>query len=144
MKYAGHQLVDVENQNGIQSTKDMHDKVLNFSKKYFTETDYNPRSEKLEKEGREELFNILYGIKLENISYAINGKISNTFQKGGKNHKDSFEDLMDIGDFIENEKNIYNLYILYSTLQKQNGYNGIRLFIHGGGVGGGGIKEEIE
>ena len=60
------------------------------------------------------------------------GKIENSFKKGGANYKDEIGEINGGKDYEKNERNIYDLYIPYSTEFTKNKHNGIILFIHGG------------
>ena len=74
----------------------------------------------------------MYGQNISNIEYAKNGKIENSFKKGGANYKDEIGEINGGKDYEKNERNIYDLYIPYSTEFTKNKHNGIILFIHGG------------
>ena len=74
----------------------------------------------------------MFGEKIDNISYAEDGKIKNSFGKGGNNFNEEIGDINNHQDYIPNERNVYDLYIPYSATQKKNKYNRIILFIHGG------------
>ena len=88
MRYANHSLLYYETPHGIEAYRDFHEKILKFAELYFKSPDYD--MEKLEKQvadaGRYESWNILYGIKLENLSYATNGTIINTYGINGENY----------------------------------------------------------
>ena len=99
--------------------------------------------EKWDKAGYIESWNDLYGIKMSNISYIKKDLIENTFKKGGVNFKEEIGDLNNGKDYKKNERNIYDLYIPYSTLYKKDKYNGIILMIHGGSWVSG-SKEDID
>ena len=86
----------------------------------------------LVKAGYIESWNELYGQNISNIEYAKNGKIENSFKKGGANYKDEIGEINGGKDYEKNERNIYDLYIPYSTEFTKNKHNGIILFIHGG------------
>ena len=83
--------------------------------------------------GYEESWNDLYGNKTINIPYFNNNKIINTFKKNDINYNETIGDLNNGKDYDKNERNYYDLYIPYSSTQKKDKYNGIILFIHGGG-----------
>ena len=83
--------------------------------------------------GYEESWNDLYGNKTINIPYFNNNKIINTFKKNDINYNETIGDLNNGKDYDKNERNYYDLYIPYSSTQKKDEYNGIILFIHGGG-----------
>lgn len=86
----------------------------------------------LDKAGYIESWNELYGQNISNIEYAKNGKIENSFKKGGANYKDEIGEINGGKDYEKNERNIYDLYIPFSTEFTKNKHNGIILFIHGG------------
>ncbi len=88
--------------------------------------------EKLKKAGYIEPWNDLYGIKMSNLTYDNNSFIMNSFKKGGINYRDEIGDLNSGKDYPKNERNIYDLYIPYSALNKKDIANGVFLFIHGG------------
>jgi len=75
----------------------------------------------------------VFGNKTSNISYAKNGKISNTFKTGGKNYKEDIGNVNDGQDYEENNRTNYDLYIPYGVLKEKDKYHGVFLFIHGGG-----------
>ena len=75
----------------------------------------------------------LYGDKITNIPYFKNGMIINSFKKDGDNYNDEIGNVNNGRDYQKNERNYYDLYIPYSALKKKDKYNGIILFIHGGG-----------
>jgi hypothetical protein len=89
MRYANHFLISYDTENGKQAMKDMNTMILKYAKTYFKSENYD--EEKMQKtfeaEGRIEPWNILYGIKLDNISYAENGKIINTYKSDGSNYQ---------------------------------------------------------
>lgn len=99
--------------------------------------------EKLKKAGYIEPWNDLYGIKMSNLTYDNNSFIMNSFKKGGINYRDEIGDLNRGKDYPKNERNIYDLYIPYSALNKKDIANGVFLFIHGGSWVAG-TKEDIE
>ena len=79
-----------------------------------------------------------YNEKRSNISYAnINNIIINTFKKGGKNFIEEIGNINEGFDYEKNELNIYDLYIPYSATKRKDKYNKIILFIHGGSWIGG-------
>ena len=75
----------------------------------------------------------LYGDKITNIPYFKNGMIINSFKKDGDNYNDEIGNVNNGRDYQKNERNYYDLYIPYLALKKKDKYNGIMLFIHGGG-----------
>ena len=88
----------------------------------------NPAKEETE---NIELYNF-FGIKYPNLTYDDNGKIINTFKKGGDNYNESMGEINDGKDYEKNERNIYDLYIPQYALDRKNEVNGIILWIHGG------------
>ena len=87
-----------------------------------------------EKIGYKESWNDLYGNRTINIPYFKNDKINNTFKKGGANYNnETIGEINNGKDYTKNERNYYDLYIPYSSTKKKDKYNGIILFIHGGG-----------
>ena len=94
--------------------------------------------EKESEQKTEELINWkLYGTILYNLSYSQNGKIINSFKETGPNYNKSMGIINEGRDYDENERNIYDLYIPYYATKRNNEYNGIILFIHGGSWIGG-------
>jgi hypothetical protein len=79
--------MDYKTQNSIDALRDMHIKILSFAKLYLTSENYEDemRNKKMDAGGYNEPWNILYGYKYENISYAKNGIIENTFGINGTN-----------------------------------------------------------
>ena len=96
-----------------------------------------------EKAGYIEPWNDLYGIRKANLSYIKEDKIVNSFREGGDNYNESIGEINGGKDYPKNERNVYTLYIPYSSLYKKDEYNGIFLYIHGGSWTGGN-KEDIE
>ena len=85
----------------------------------------------------------LYGNKTINISYAENNLISNSYKINGINYKEEIGNLNNGNDYQKNERNVYNLYIPYSSLKRKKRHNGIILMIHGGSWIEG-KKEDVE
>ena len=85
----------------------------------------------------------LYGNLTKNISYSENDKIYNSFKLNEINYKEEIGNVNNGKDYTKNERNIYDLYIPYSSLSKKDDYNGIMLFIHGGAWINN-YKEEVE
>jgi len=96
-----------------------------------------------EKAGYLEPWYDLYGNKTINISYAENNLISNSYKINGINYKEEIGNLNNGNDYQKNERNVYNLYIPYSSLKRKNRHNGIILMIHGGSWIEG-KKEDVE
>ena len=88
---------------------------------------------KFEKVGLFENWHDLYGEKITNIAYFKDNKIINTFKKNGKNYKEEIGEINNGKDYEKNERNYYDLFLPYSSLKRKNKFNGIMLFIHGGG-----------
>ena len=86
-----------------------------------------------EKAGYVDKWHDLYGIKIQNIPYDTNNLIINTFKKDCINYKEEIGDVNNGKDYLKNERNVYDLYVPYSSLKRKDKYNGIILFIHGGG-----------
>ena len=103
----------------------------------------NNLKEILKKAGYDEPWNDLYGNKIINIPYFKDNKIINTFKKNGKNYKEEIGDINNGNDYEKNVRNYYNLFIPYSSTKQKDKYNQIMLFIHGGAWIGG-EKENIE
>ena len=99
--------------------------------------------EKRIKAGFEEPWHQLYGDKITNISYPKNNIIINSFKENGENYNKIIGNVNNGKDYLKNERNIYNLFIPYSSLKNKDNYNGIILFIHGGAWAFG-EKENIE
>ena len=87
----------------------------------------------LGKAGFLEEWHNLYGDKITNIPYFKNGMIINSFKKDGDNYNDEIGNVNNGRDYQKNERNYYDLYIPYLALKRKDKYNGIMLFIHGGG-----------
>lgn len=73
-----------------------------------------------------------FGEFSKNISYSKKGIIENTFKIGGSNYNPEIGDINNGKNYIENERNKYDLYIPHSAKLNKNNYNGIILFVHGG------------
>jgi len=95
------------------------------------------------KAGFEEPWHQLYGDKITNISYPKNNIIINSFKENGENYNKIIGNVNNGKDYLKNERNVYNLFIPYSSLKNKDNYNGIILFIHGGAWAFG-EKENIE
>ena len=85
-----------------------------------------------DKAGFIESWNELFGESKSNVSYAKNDKIENSFKVGGANYKTDIGEINNGKDYEKNERNIYDLYIPYSTEFTKDKHNGVILFIHGG------------
>ena len=133
MRYGDHFLMSYDTENGKKAMKDMNTMILKYAKTYFTSENYEEETmEKFfENAGRREPWNILYGIKLENISYAENNIIINTFKNGSDNYNDEIGIINNGTDYDATALNNYNLYIPMSAINKTNETTGIFLFIHG-------------
>ena len=90
-------------------------------------------NKKKEKVGQFENWHDLYGEKITNIAYFKDNKIINTFKKNGDNYKEEIGEINNGKDYEKNERNYYDLFLPYSSLKRKNKFNGIMLFIHGGG-----------
>jgi len=74
-----------------------------------------------------------FGKKYENLTYYDdNGKIENSFKKGGENYDEEIGEINEGNNYPANERNNYDLYIPDSALKKVNESNGLILWIHGG------------
>ena len=142
MRYANHSLINYDTENGLNAMQDIHNLILSYSKTYFKDENYDARQREINyaNGGREEDWYILYGEKLENISYANNGKINNTFGEKGINYIKEIGNVNEGKDYEENQYNLYNLYIPKIALNKKDKYNGVFLFLHGGGR----FKEDMD
>ena len=72
-----------------------------------------------------------YGIKYENLNYAVNNKIENSFKKNGENYIEDIGDLNNGEDYPANERNNFDLYIPDSAQQNPNKTNMLMLWLHG-------------
>ena len=108
--------------------------VIKYNSKEENEQDKITEQIFIKSENREPWYDI-YGNKTDNIKYAINKKIENSFKINGDNYDESIGNINNGHDYDENERNIYSLYIPYEAKlrNKQNKHIGIILFIHGGG-----------
>lgn len=96
----------------------------------------------IKKGGFIENWHELYGQKILNLPYFTNDIIINSFKKGGINFNEEIGNINNGNDYQKNELNYYDIYIPYSSLKRKNKYNGIILFIHGGGWEKG-IKDDM-
>ena len=87
----------------------------------------------LEINGFKEEWYDIFGNRTINISYAENNVIPNSFHKNGANYIEELGDINNGKDWIKHDVNVYDLYIPFSSLSRKNKYNGIILFVHGGG-----------
>ena len=97
----------------------------------------------LEINGFKEKWYDIFGNRTINISYAENNIIPNTYKKGGPNYIPDIEEPNGGKDYTKYDTNVYDLYIPYSSLYRKDKYNGIMLFVHGGGFENN-TKEETE
>ena len=86
--------------------------------------------------------NTNYSIKYANLSYT-DQKIINSFKKTGSNYNETMGEINSGEDYNKTDRNIYDLYIPYTSPEKKNDYNYLILLIHGGGWKDG-SKEEME
>ena len=84
-----------------------------------------------------------FGKRLINLSYAEDNIIINSFVKNGNNFIEELGEMNNGQNYSKNERNVYDLYIPSSAIEKKDKYNRIILFIHGGAWIGG-EKEEME
>ena len=87
----------------------------------------------LEINGFKEEWYDIFGNRTINISYVENNVIPNSFHKNGANYIEELGDINNGKDWIKHDVNVYDLYIPFSSLSRKNKYNGIILFVHGGG-----------
>ena len=120
MQYANHSLINYDTENGINAMQDIHNMILKYSKTYFKDENYDARQQEINfaNGGHEEEWYILYGEKKENISYAKNGKIENTYKEKGNNYIEEIGNVNEGNDYEANQYNIYNLYIPKAVLNK--------------------------
>ena len=97
----------------------------------------------IKKGGYIENWHELYGQKILNLSYYTDNIIMNSFKKGSINFKEEIGNINNGNDYQKSELNYYDIYIPYSSLKRKNKFNGIILFIHGGGWEKG-VKEDME
>ena len=91
-------------------------------------------SKHFKRAGYSEEWHDLYGDKILNIPYFNDdNKIINTFKKGEINYRNDIGEINEGKDYNKNNRNYYDLFIPYSAIKRKNKYNGIFLFIHGGG-----------
>ena len=84
--------------------------------------------------GYSEEWHDLYGDKILNIPYFNeNNQIINSFKKGGINYKYEIGEINEGKNYDKNNRNYYDLFIPYTITKRKNTFNGIFLFIHGGG-----------
>ena len=77
----------------------------------------------------------------KNLTYDVNGIIENSFKKGGDNYNEDIGNINNGLDYEKNERNIYDLYIPKNAENRKNEVNGIVLWIHGGSWIGGDLKQ---
>ena len=101
--------------------------IINHNKKNSNEKNQQPEQDFLQ--------------KIENLTYDVNGKIENSFKKGGDNYNEDIGNINNGLDYEKNERNIYDLYIPKNATNRKNEINGIVLWIHGGSWIGGDLKQ---
>ena len=69
----------------------------------------NKKNEKEKEKEKEEEKEYIWG-KNENLTYDVNGKIENSFKKGGDNYNEDIGNLNNGLDYEKNDRNIYDLY----------------------------------
>ena len=79
----------------------------------------------------------------KNLTYDVNGMIENSFKKGGDNYNEDIGNINNGLDYEKNERNIYDLYIPKNAENRKNEVNGIVLWIHGGSWIGGDLKQVV-
>ena len=77
----------------------------------------------------------------KNLTYDVNGMIENSFKKGGDNYNEDIGNINNGLDYEKNDRNIYDLYIPKNAENRKNGINGIVLWIHGGSWISGDLKQ---
>ena len=133
MRYARHYLINYDTENGINAMRDMHQMIMKYAETYFTSENYEEeqREKRMAAGGYREPWNVLFGIKLENVSYATNGTIKNSFRLGGDNYNAEIGEMNNGKDYDENQWNKYTLYIPTTALKNNKGYNAIIIYLHG-------------
>ena len=142
MKYANHSLINYDTENEIKAMREIHTKILKYSNLYFKDENYDIENMNkfLDNGGRIESWHFLYGYKLENLSYVKNGIINNTYKLGGINYNEEIGNVYNRKDYAGNENNKYDLFIPIKAINKKNDYNGLIIFLHGGGR----FKEDMQ
>jgi len=69
----------------------------------------------------------------ENLNYAVNKKIINTFKDGAEHYNSILGNINNGSDYNESDKNNFDICIPSSIIKRKNKYNRIILHIHGGG-----------
>ena len=73
-----------------------------------------------------------FGKILYNLSYVEDNIIINSFVKNGNNYIEELGEINNGQNYSQNDRNVYDLYIPSSSMEKKDKYNKIILFIHGG------------
>ena len=128
-RYEGHLAIIPSTEDGKETIWKFSSWVMDYFEKYFSEPEPEP-------EQSLDYFEY-FGKRYENLPYDVEGKIENTFKQDGENFVEDIGNLNNGTDYEKNERNIYDLYIPDSAMQKLNETNGIILWIHGGAWTGG-------
>lgn len=104
--------------------------------KYEDERDKNKNSKKNEKQEQEQKQEVneetLEGKSIFKNKYYAKDSIKNTFKEGGDNYKSEIGNINGGKDYKVNERNIYDLYVPFSSIRDKNSIKKIILTIHGG------------
>ena len=100
----------------------------------------NKKNEKEKEKEKEEEKEYIWG-KNENLTYDVNGKIENSFKKGGDNYNEDIGNLNNGLDYEKNDRNIYDLYFPENAEKIKQDIKGVVLWIHGGSWIEGDLKQ---
>ena len=129
-RYEGHSLIFPTTEDGKQKIWDASVLIMNYFKTFFTETKQFDTYK-------------FFGIKYENLSYAVDDKIENSFKTNGENYIEDIGNLNNGEDYPANERNIFDLYIPDSAQKNSNKANLLMVWLHGGNWTNG-DKSEME
>ena len=73
-----------------------------------------------------------FGKKYTNLSYDVDGMITNSFKEEGDNYHPEIGVINNDLDYTKNDRSFYDLYIPKYAERRKNEINGIILWIHGG------------
>jgi acetyl esterase/lipase len=76
-------------------------------------------------------------ITLYNLPYSLNNTITNSFKRGGINYNEIIGNINNGIDYTKTKRNIFDLYIPKTAMEKRDKYTKLMLFVHGGGFMGG-------
>ena len=107
---------------------------------YLKKSELDNIKNKKDSENNYNNYNMQYSIKYLNSSYTENN-IKNSFKEGGLNYNKEIGEINNGNDYEKTDKNIYDLFIPYSAIQRKEQNNYLILYIHSGGWRGG-SKEE--